>query len=757
MKSNASAHPPIRRSSMVPRRWAGHPFLRPLRRLLGYRAPSLRSPADERPLMLRRVALLVLVAFGAVVGTDTMTDVLPKHGGTPLEQGLLVLFGVLFAWISAGFWTGVMGAWVLLRGNDRSAVTHALKSGVDGNGAEIDPAARTAVIMPICNEHVATVFGGLRATYESLARTGQIDRFDFFVLSDTNQPDLRAAEQAAWSELADALSREGAPARIHYRWRQHRTKRKAGNVADFCRRWGADYRYMVVLDADSVMTGDCLTSLVRLMEQHPDAGIIQTAPRACGHETVHARVQQFGSRVYGPLFTAGMHFWQLGESHYWGHNAILRVAPFIEHCALAPLPGQTSLSGDVMSHDFVEAALMRRAGWKVWIAYDLEGSYEQVPPNLLAELQRDRRWCHGNLQNSRLMFEPDLHPVHRTVFLTGVLAYASAPLWLAFLLVSTLLFASQAHDLPKYFVEPFQLFPIWPTANLRLMLTLFGMTAVLLLAPKALSLLILVLRGEARRFGGVLRLAVGAVLEFVHSMLLAPVRMLFHTQFVLAALTGWKLDWKSPPRDDAVTPWGEAARRHGVHSLLALAWVVAIVVTSKAFPWWLSPVIIGILAAIPLSALGSHSAPGRWMRKHGIFLIPEEVREPHVLGEARRFAEAFADDVRFVDAVVDTNSHRAVAGAVAIRPEPAGDKARARALLVAQAASDGPSALDRARQHRLLGDAAALAELRERVVTLRQAHPAWWQSAEPASAAQPAARPAQDEAYAGHPGVALGG
>ena len=194
--ANACAHPTPNRSAMVPRRWAGHPFLRPLRRLLGYRAPSLRAPDDERPLMLRRVALLVLVAFGAVVGTDTMTDVLPKHGGTPLEQGLLILFGVLFAWISAGFWTGVMGAWVLLRANDRSAVTHALKDGP----IDIDPAARTAVIMPICNEHVATVFGGLQATYESLARTGQIERFDFFVLSDTNQPDLRAAEQAAWSE-----------------------------------------------------------------------------------------------------------------------------------------------------------------------------------------------------------------------------------------------------------------------------------------------------------------------------------------------------------------------------------------------------------------------------------------------------------------------------------------------------------------------------------------------------------------------------
>jgi membrane glycosyltransferase len=761
MNSNHPAHPTLHRSSMVPRRWAGHPLLRPLRRLLGYRAPSLRSPNDARPLMLRRVALLVLVAFGAVVGTDTMTDVLPKHGGTPLEQGLLVLFGVLFAWISAGFWTGVMGAWVLLRGHfgsgDRSAVTHTLRSAPK----EIAPDVRTAVIMPICNEHVATVFAGLRATYESLARTGQLDRFDFYVLSDTNQPDIRAAEQAAWSELAEALARDGTAPRIHYRWRQHRTKRKAGNVADFCRRWGADHRYMVVLDADSVMTGECLVNLVRLMERNPDAGIIQTAPRACGHETIHARVQQFGSRVYGPLFTAGMHYWQLGESHYWGHNAILRVAPFIEHCALAPLPGQTSLSGDVMSHDFVEAALMRRAGWKVWIAYDLEGSYEQVPPNLIAELQRDRRWCHGNLQNSRLMFEPGLHPVHRTVFLTGVLAYASAPLWLAFLLVSTLLFAHQAHEVPKYFTEPFQLFPIWPTANLRLMLTLFGMTAVLLLAPKVLSLVILVIEGQARRFGGVFRLAAGAVLEFLHSMMLAPVRMLFHTQFVLAALTGWKLDWKSPPRDDAVTTWREAARRHGVHSLLAVVWVVAIVATSHAFPWWLSPVIVGILAAIPFSALCSRSAPGRWLRARGIFLIPEEVREPHVLGEARRYAAAFDSGAAlgFGDAVLEAEAHRRVGAALPQRAPAAGDKARARAALVASAAADGPAALAAAQRHRLLGDAAALAALRERVL-LRQAHPAWWIDLPRRPEARPAeVRPAPGEQYAAPrtPRIAIGG
>jgi membrane glycosyltransferase len=647
------------------------------------------------------------------------------HGESWPEQGLLLLFGVLFAWISAGFWTGVMGAWVLLRGHDRNAVTNVLRS----PAVTIPLEARTAVIMPICNEDVPTVFAGLRATCESLAQTDACNQFDFFVLSDTSQPDLRAAEQAAWSALVQALQQGGLPVRVHYRWRQHRSRRKAGNVADFCRRWGRDYRYMVVLDADSVMTGDCLTSLVRLMEAQPDAGIIQTAPRACGHETLHARIQQFGSRVYGPLFTAGMHYWQLGESHYWGHNAILRVAPFIEHCALAPLPGQTSLSGDVMSHDFVEAALMRRAGWKVWIAYDLEGSYEQVPPNLLAEVQRDRRWCHGNLQNSRLMFEPGLHPVHRTVFLTGVLAYASAPLWLAFLVVSTLLFASQSHDVPKYFIEPYQLFPIWPTANLKLMLTLFGLTAVLLLAPKILSLLIITLRGQARQFGGVLRLWTGAAIEFAHSLLLAPVRMLFHSQFVLAALTGWKLDWKSPPRDDAVTGWGEALRRHGTHSLLALAWIASILASGATFPWWLSPVIVGLLVAIPLSAWGSHSAPGRWLRRRGVLLIPEEASEPHVLREARRYAEGFDGAVQFIDAVRDVGVLGLVTAAAAPHGAASGDKAIALARLVTQAAADGPQFLGAAQRHRLLGNTLALRELSQRVL-LHQAHPAWWQAAD---------------------------
>ncbi|HEY4958774.1 MAG TPA: glucans biosynthesis glucosyltransferase MdoH, partial [Caldimonas sp.] len=422
---------------------------------------------------------------------------------------------------------------------------------------------------------------------------------------------------------------------------------------------------------------------------------------------------------------------------YWGHNAILRTAPFMAHCALAPLPGDGPLSGDVMSHDFVEAALMRRAGWKVWVADEIDGSYEQVPPNLLAELQRDQRWCHGNLQNSRLMFEPGLHPVHRTAFLTGVLAYASSPLWLAFLMLSTLLFAQHAGREPTYFFEPDQLFPIWPTANFKLMLTLFGLTGVLLLAPKAMALAALVLRGEARRFGGVSRLLASAFIEFWHSLLLAPVRMLFHSQFVLAALTGWHLDWKSPPRDDAATSWPEAWARHGLHTMLTVIWIVAILATSVAFPWWLTPILGGLLTAIPLSVLTSRVAAGRLLRARGLMLTPEESRVPRVLQAARRASTALAGEpTSFRQAIVDAEVHARVVAALPVRALRGGAKAGAESRRVERALVDRPAMLAAGDRLRLLTSASALATMRGEVLAHR-AHPGWWQDAGAAATAEP--------------------
>jgi len=712
---------------MVAEPWAGRPFARSFSRLFGRHTEYANLESDSRPVKVRRLALLALVLLGAWVGTHAMVQILPEHGASWAEKGLLALFGVLFGWISAGFWTGVMGAFVLLRGPGRGPLMRGL---ANEPVRPIEAGARTAIVMPICNEHVPTVFGGLSATIDSLMATGEAAQFDVYVLSDTNDPAIRVAEQGAWSDLANRLARaagDGAPApRVHYRWRTRRTKRKAGNVADFCRRWGGAYRYFVVMDADSVMTGECLTTLVRTMQAHPDAGIVQTAPKAVGHETFHARVQQFCARAYGPLFTAGMRFWQLGESHYWGHNAIIRMEPFLAHCGLAEVCGDGPLAGEILSHDFVEAALMRRAGWKVWVADEIDGSYEQVPPNLLAELQRDRRWCQGNLQNSKLLLEPGIHAVHRTAFLTGVLAYASSPLWLAFLLLSTFLFARNVGSDPVYFFAPYQLFPSWPTANIRLMLTLFGLTGVLLLAPKAMSLIAIVLRGHAVRFGGAPRLFASAFIEFLHSMLLAPVRMFFHTQFVIAALTGWRLDWKSPPRDDAATPWRQAWARHGLHTVLAVIWIAAIVVSSSAFPWWLSPILAGLLAAIPLSVWGSRAGVGRALRRRGLLLTPEELRQPRVLAEAGRAADRVAERTATLrGALTDAGEYARTLAALPARPGAYGDKGRAAAALLERALAEGPEALGAPTLLLLLSDRTAMAGLRD-AVAARRAPSGWW-------------------------------
>lgn len=725
------AQHPLARGAMVPRPWAGNPLKRKFARLTG-RVPRAEEGPEAKgpPIMLRRLGLLVLVACCAMVGTDYMSEVLPNHGNSWVEQAVLILFAVLFAWISAGFWTALMGMGVMLTSPKRWTRRAAALA-----TQPRDPSCRTAIVMPICNEDVATVFAGLQATWESLDASGRREGFDFFVLSDTGKPDLRAAEQAAVTRFIARLGGDNAKVRLFYRWRQHRTRKKAGNVADFCRRYGRAYRYMIVLDADSVMTGECLNGLVDLMEDSPDTGLIQTAPRATGLMTAHARSLQFSSAVYGPVFTAGLHYWQLGESHYWGHNAILRVAPFMEHCALAPIPGKGSMSGDVMSHDFVEAALLRRAGWKVWVAHDLPGSYEQVPPSLVTEVQRDRRWCHGNLQNSRLMFEPGLHPVHRSVFLTGVLAYVSAPLWFAFLLLSSVMFLQYAATLPE-FLTPYQVFPLWPTNNVDLMLTLFGMTALLLIAPKFMALTVITLQGRAREYGGALRLVTSAVLEFLYTVFLAPVRMLFHSQFVVGALAGWKNAWVSPPRDDDATTWRDAWHRHGPHTLLAATWAAALVLFGEgAFPWWLSPVIAGMLLAAPLSVWGSRSSIGRALRRHRLLMIPEEHVEPPVLTRTRELVAQAPEDVSFAELLGSPASRDEALRGGALHVPSRGLKGAALQRVIDSAVHDGPKGLSPAQRMRLISDPLALETLASRVAS-PASHPDWREGA--AASAAPA-------------------
>ncbi|MGP0150079.1 glucans biosynthesis glucosyltransferase MdoH [Pseudomonas oryzihabitans] len=646
------ATPPMTRSMMVPDPWRTNPVTRSWKRLLGRKDHSRWQPDPEADAhahwrkvgSFRRFILLILMLVQTGIATWYMKAVLPYQGwalvdlGEVYRQGwgesirqvlpyvvqtsILLLFALLFCWVSAGFWTALMGFWQLLSGRDKYSIS------ASSTGTEpIDPQSRTALVMPIANEDVPRVFAGLRATYESVRASGELEHFDFFILSDSNDPDKCVAEEKAWLELCREV---GGFGHIFYRRRRRRVKRKSGNIDDFCRRWGSQYKYMVVLDADSVMSGECLASLVRLMEANPRAGIIQTAPKASGMDTLYARLQQFATRVYGPLFTAGLHFWQLGESHYWGHNAIIRVKPFIDHCALAPLPGTGSFAGAILSHDFVEAALMRRSGWGVWIAYDLPGSYEELPPNLLDELKRDRRWCHGNLMNFRLFLVKGMHPVHRAVFLTGVMSYLSAPLWFLFLVLSTALLAIHKLLEPQYFFQPRQLFPVWPQWHPEQAIALFSTTLILLFLPKLLSVVLIIAKG-AKEFGGGLRLFLSMMLEMLFSVLLAPVRMLFHTVFVTAAFLGWSVQWNSPQRDDNDTPWSEAFRRHGSQMLLGLIWTAGVAWLDPRFLWWLSPIVVSLILSAPVSVISSRTNLGLGSRRHHLFLIPEEYAPPREL------------------------------------------------------------------------------------------------------------------------------
>jgi membrane glycosyltransferase len=635
-----------------------------------------------------------------------MASVLPYHGRQPVELAILILFAILFGWISAGFWTAATGFLVLWFGGDSHAISRTAP-----HDAPIANSARAAIVMPIFNENVARVFAGLRATYESLARTAHLQHFDFFVLSDSNDPDICTSEPLAWLELCIAVDGFG---RIYYRRRQHRIKRKSGNIADFCRRWGKNYRYMVVLDADSIMTGACLTRLLQLMEANPEAGIIQTVPIAAGRETLYARLQQFAGRVYGPLFTAGLHFWQLGESHYWGHNAIIRVAPFIAHCALKRLPGRGSLSGEILSHDFVEAALMRRAGWGVWLAYDIPGSYEEMPPNLIDELMRDRRWCHGNLMNFRLFLMKGLHPAHRAVFVTGVMAYLSSPLWFLFLILSTVLLAIHTLAVPEYFVTPFQLFPLWPEWRPARALALFGTTATLLFLPKFAALLLACRRG-ARNYGGAPQITVSTLAEIVLSALLAPIRMLAHTQFVTAALVGLTIQWKSPPREDAELDWLTASRRHGWYTLLGILWAGGVYWLNPQYLWWLLPIVGALTVSIPLSVYTSRLSLGRRAMRAGIFSTPEESQPPREIRRMREFLKYAQVPPGFCAAVTDPIINTLACAAAAMHAQQAPLPRSERMRDAQRALTAGPQVLSAQQKLALLNDAALLTQLHEQV------------------------------------------
>lgn len=576
----------------------------------------------------RRRFLYFSSIFGVTsLATWFMADLLWPDGLSAVELALLALFVILFAHIAVGFCTALVGFYVINRGGDSSRVTATLKPGED------PPLASTAIIMPVFNEDVSRVFEGLRVVYRSVQETGKLEHFDFFVLSDSNQPNQWIQEEVAWLELCKQV---GGFGKIFYRKRRISINKKAGNVADFLRRWGRRYRYMVVLDADSIMTGKALVQLVAMMEKNPSAGIIQTAPRVINGESLFARLQAFANRLYSPLFLAGMNYWQQHEGNYWGHNAVIRVQPFIDHCSLPDLPGSEPFGGRILSHDFVEAALMRKAGWGVWLAGDIDGTYEEGPPTVIDSAKRDRRWCQGNLQHTWLLTARGFRPPNRFHMLMGVMSYLSSPLWLLFMFVSTIhVFARVRSPLPASGPRPEEFTSIFGyEIEVRQAFTLFVFTMLVLFLPKIVSVIFTFNDKEAaERFGGRRKLVASALVETALSALLAPINMMFHTKFVLTTLLGQGVSWITQRRGADVdgSDWREAILTHGGHTLFGVVWGISSFILSPGFFWWLSPVILGLVLSIPLSIMLSKASFGRASRTVGLFLIPEEVAPPYEL------------------------------------------------------------------------------------------------------------------------------
>ncbi|MFO0984932.1 MAG: glucans biosynthesis glucosyltransferase MdoH, partial [Planctomycetota bacterium] len=367
------------------------------------------------------------------------------------------------------------------------------------------------ILIPIKNEDPARVMAGLEVMYQSLRAARCLEHFDFWVLSDTTDADVWIDEEMAFAELRSRLADEK---HLKYRKRRHNRERKAGNIGEFCAAHGSRYDFMIVLDADSVMTGESMVALVQLMQTHPEAGIIQAPPMPVNRKTLFGRLQQFAARAYGSVHLTGFAYWQHGESNYFGHNAIIRIAPFQEHCRLPQLPGPEPLGGSILSHDFVEAALMRRAGYRVYLARDLGGSYEEAPPNLIAYAARDRRWCQGNLQHVRLLATPGLHPISRIHLLAGIMAYVSSPLWMLLLILATSDAVLQELRGHVYFRPGPQLFPIWKLSDPMQALMLYTTVIGMMLLPKLLGAAIW-LREHRRvpQFGGVRKFLASVVIE----------------------------------------------------------------------------------------------------------------------------------------------------------------------------------------------------------------------------------------------------
>ncbi len=506
---------------------------------------------------------LLFLQFGLADGLDIM-DVVRT----------VLIFGTTF-WLAWGAVQGLAGLFWRNRPLARATT-------IEG---------RTAILVPVYNEDPTVTFARIAAMDASLAAEGMTDKFDFAILSDTRREEIADAERHWFLHLIAERQAEG---RIFYRRRANNIGKKAGNVEDFFTASGAAYDYALILDADSLMEGATIVEMVRRMEAEPEMGLLQSLPKIIRARSRFGRAQQFSASFFSPIFARGLALMAGRTGPFWGHNALVRVKAFAASCGLPALAGQPPFGGHILSHDYVEAALLARAGWLVRLDPDLEGSFEEGPENIVDFAKRDRRWCQGNLQHSRLLQAPGLKPWSRFVFLQGILAYTAPLLWLGFIVASIL--APLFVPAPDYFPDPHLLFPVFPSNETSKAIGLaFGVFGLLLL-PKLLIALEATLTGRARPFGGGLRALVSTLWELIMSSLIAPVMLMFTTRSVVQVLMRVDAGWPTNNRGDGTLGLADA--------WAASRWIVATGAALLLAAWALAPDLVGWLlpVALPMMA-----------------------------------------------------------------------------------------------------------------------------------------------------------
>ena len=593
---------------------------------------------NRRGIIFFGLVLITTLAVSYLTGS-----VLSSGGITPLEVLILVLFSLTFCWISISFWNAVIGSILILFRIDDTEL-HNIKKPKGGPGSLN---SKTALIMLARNENPEQTLDCLRSTLQSLIETDQYACFDAYLLSDSDDKNLCITEEILCENLSQSMPKG---INLYYRNRKDNTGHKAGNIRDFCQRWGKNYEFMVILDSDSIMEGKTLIELSSLMELNPTAGLIQTVPQPINQKTLFGRILQFSSGLYGPVVSWGQTFWYSNSSNYWGHNAIVRTSAFTDSCGLPNLPGEPPFGGEILSHDFVEASLLKRAGWDLFMLPHIKGSYEMVPEDMFSYVKRERRWAQGSLQHLRLLGSKNLHFMNRIHFLMGAMGYLSSVLWISLLISSTIYILSLETGTSFFFLAPFLPLSDFSENSSKYMLSPLLITGYVLFLPKFLSFMVATIQYH-KGFREILLIALSTIAETIFAILLAPILMFYHTAFILGFLSGGKINWNPSHEREMAVSWKSAFTNTAFITISCIVWVTPILWYSPSFFLWMLPVFIGPALANPIVCLTTRRGVLKWVDKLNLFLISPVT-----------FSTILKDDVERTEAAKPTST------AASIRP-----------------------------------------------------------------------------------------